>query len=141
VKGDTQQMTKTEALVALVLLALELRVDVTTLRRRFAGSIVLNEAGLESITCERARMYMAAVRAEAAEIHSAALRLAAEQAEQGNPARLRVQAIKAAQQGGDGVDAYAAMVGNDPDNPLNRAGRNMDEMLTGQATYHRLQED
>jgi hypothetical protein len=136
-KSDTQQMP--EPLVALVLLALELRCPIETLLRRFAGSIVIDPStGLRAITAERSRMYLAAVNAEARE-------KAAQRAEVTMPeARLRVQAIKARQeQLGEATDgaALGRMMATDLDAQLDRAARDRAEMLNGATTYHRIKED
>jgi hypothetical protein len=129
-------------LVPLVTLAAELRCPIETLVKRFAGSIVLNEAGLRAISAERSRVYLAAVDAEAVEIHRAALAAAGERAM--NLARLRVRAIKAQQEGlGEPLDggALATMLEADGarDAQLDRAARDRAELM-GQAEpqYHKI---
>lgn len=136
-------MTDEQRFVPLVLLALELHCDVDRLVRRFAGDIVIDPvSGLRAIPAPICREHLAAVHAQARQIHQDALRVAAERAAAPNPLRERVRArMAAAQAVPDGVSAFEMMIARDPDNPLARAGRNMDDMLRGDVTYHKIGKD
>jgi hypothetical protein len=140
-----ERTAMTEPLVPLVTIAAELRCNVDVLVRRFAGDILIDEAGLRCIPASVSREYLAKVHAEAREVHRQALRMAAERAAQGNPLRERVRRIQARQdQLGDPIDgaALARMMESDGarDAELDRAAATRHELMTGTTVYHKLQE-
>jgi hypothetical protein len=128
--------------VPVAVVSIETGIDIAVLAARLGDAVHVDQAGLRVITSEQAKTFLDA--------HHAARGAAREQAQRQaerlavpNVARARVRALTAAQAAADpgSMSAYAAMIATDADNPLERAGRHMDEMLSGAMQVHKVQRE
>jgi hypothetical protein len=139
----TPMHDSSHATVPLALVGAELGTDADQLARRLDGAVSIDPAtGIRVISAAHGRRLIDDHRAKAE------ARLARREKERAEAAandtseavRQHVKALKAAQR--DFVDpdasAFAVMMANDPDNRLNRAGRFMDEFLSGTDHYHAI---
>jgi hypothetical protein len=138
-------MNSQNGLVPLALLATELEIDIAALAQQFGDDVVPDAAGLRCVPIERCREYIAAThaarRADEERMQTQIAECVAGIDRMNAPVQAMLEAIAAQPAAEPGVPAIAAMVANDPDIGFNRRGRHMDEMLGGENTYHKVQED
>jgi hypothetical protein len=126
----------------LVTVAAEIGADADVLAGRLAGAVELNAAGIRCIPTDTARQVIADHRAAVQAMRDRQLARRAEAARRPHPIRERVRALQRQQErfAGADVPALAVLMASDLEDRQAASSRRLDELLTGDSHYHRINE-
>jgi hypothetical protein len=127
--------------VAVATVSLELGIPVDELAARLAADVTIDPAGCRAISVERAKAFIAATNAQRQQARDEEAQRWREQLARPHPTRERVRRLARRPTPADpSISAFAMLVGGTTDDPLERAGGHMSEMLSNATsmTYHRI---
>jgi hypothetical protein len=133
----------------LALLSIDAGIDIEVLAARLPdGSVRIDQqSSLRVVSCEASKAFLdahhAAQQAERERLERQRAQVALTNTALSTRERVRRLAARQSVAADADLSAYATMISADPDNPLERSGSHMSEMLAGATsmTYHRVRQE